>query len=173
MHQQRVRQGKDQRPKERSRSADRFLRPAEGAQQQIHAQPSPKQMGDRCPLQRLIRKIGGPPKEQQVVWVEKTRLDVADKRRTAVQRWIPEWKNALRQGGCRKTIGRKQKTGQIAAIRWLVDISAQRPPEKTCDEQPEQPGSQHICPKPCPAAHKTAQQANSSQPEEHSQQKPY
>ena len=93
-------------------------------------------MANRQPLQPSVAKVGIEQEKQQVGQVEKASLYIGNKGRAATQMGIPKRDDSLAQLRCRKTIGRKEQTHQIAAVGRLVDIAADGAPEKSaCEEQ--------------------------------------
>ena len=117
---------------------------SERARQHVNAQPGPPEMANTEPLHVAIVKGGVEKEQQQVGWIEKSGLNVADEGRAAIEMRIPERKPALAQSVRGEAVCGKEKTDEIAAVGRLVDRAADRAPEE-CQKDPcQQSGAQQV-----------------------------
>ena len=131
MNKQRVAELKGDRPKKRGGTGKhRTGAGVPGAQQHVQAQAGPVEMTNGERLQHPVIKSGPEPEEQQIRRVEKTGLNITDKRGTSIKGGIPKRQRTLLQlRGC-KTISGEEKTDQITAIRRLIDLATECTPKK-------------------------------------------
>ena len=87
-------------------------------------------MGDGKPLHPWILKLWVEQEEQQVGWIEKASLNIADKGRAATQMWVPQGQHTLAELRGGKTIGGKEQADQVATIGRLIDVAADGAPEE-------------------------------------------
>jgi len=113
-------------------------------QEQVHAGACKPHVRHAHGLQAGVGKARVGEEEQQVGRIEESGLDVADVRRAAVERWIPERPRAPGQACGRETVRRKEERHQVAPVRGHPGLARDHAPEEPKDRQSQESEAGHV-----------------------------